>query len=111
MYVTCTSYVHKVCPEPFFLAMVSTTVETNNPEQEIEPGLKLLGPIMDKFLSVTDMYEPTDSGAESKLFISRSMDASTHFEAASSDILSLFKRITGRDYDPEGEDKDPAGEE
>lgn len=28
--------------------MVSTIVETGNPEAELEPGLKLLGPIHDK---------------------------------------------------------------
>lgn len=26
MYVTCTSFVHKVCPDGYFIALVSTTV-------------------------------------------------------------------------------------
>ena len=35
--------------------MVATTVETANPEAEIQPGLNLLGPIKQKFLQVSDM--------------------------------------------------------
>ena len=34
--------------------MVATTVETANPEAEIQPGLNLLGPIKQKFLQVSD---------------------------------------------------------
>ena len=32
--------------------MVSTNVETENPEAEIQPGINLLGPIKQKFLMV-----------------------------------------------------------
>ena len=35
--------------------MVATTVETANPEAEIQPGLNLLGPIKQKFLQVSDI--------------------------------------------------------
>lgn len=48
MYVICTSFVHKVCPEGYYIALVSTTVETANPEAELAPGLKLLGAIKEK---------------------------------------------------------------
>ena len=37
----------------WFVAMVATTVETANPEAEIQPGLNLLGPIKQKFLQVS----------------------------------------------------------
>lgn len=99
MYVVCTSYVHKVCPEGYFIALVSTTVETSNPEAELAPGLKLLGPIKEKFVSVSDMYEPLDPSASDKAFISHSMDATSHFESCAEDILSLYRRIMGKDYD------------
>ena len=39
----------------WFVAMVATTVETANPEAEIQPGLNLLGPIKQKFLQVSDV--------------------------------------------------------
>lgn len=69
-----------VTPKGWYLAMVSTTVETANPEAEVLPGLQLLGPIAEKFIQISDVYEPSDMGAESQIFISRSYDATTHFE-------------------------------
>jgi len=79
--------------------MVSTTVETSNPEQEIQPGLALLGPIKQKFVTVSDYYEPLESGAESQIFISTSYDATTHFETTCLDVLDIFKRGTGEEFD------------
>jgi Rab GDP dissociation inhibitor len=48
IYVCCVSYTHNVAAAGWFLAIVSTTVETENPEAEIKPGLDLLGPIEQK---------------------------------------------------------------
>ena len=64
----------------WFVAMVATTVETANPEAEIQPGLNLLGPIKQKFLQVSDVFAPIDPGTESQLFISKSYDPTSHFE-------------------------------
>lgn len=52
IYVSLVSYTHQVAAKGWFIAMVSTTVETDNPESEIKPGLDLLGPIRQKFVSV-----------------------------------------------------------
>ena len=46
------SYTTQVASKGWFIAMISTTVETDNPEAEIQPGLNLLGPIKQKFLEV-----------------------------------------------------------
>jgi Rab GDP dissociation inhibitor len=62
MYVFCCSYAHNVAPNGKWLAFVSTTVETSNPEAELAPGLALLGPVDEKFVTVTDVHEPLDSG-------------------------------------------------
>lgn len=80
----------------WFIAMVSTTVETDNPESEIKVGLDLLGPITQKwvylcklekwyeflikilfknlilisflrFVWVSDVYKPKDYGEESQV--------------------------------------------
>jgi Rab GDP dissociation inhibitor len=56
-----------VTPKEWYVALVSTTVETNNPENEIKPGLALLEPIYQKFVSVSDLYEPVDDGTASKV--------------------------------------------
>ena len=51
------------------------------------------------FVSVSDLYEPLESGAESNLWISRSYDPSSHFEAASDDILNMYQSMTGQTLD------------
>jgi len=79
--------------------MVSTTCETNNPEAEILPGLQLLGPITDKFVSISDVYEPVDQGLESQIFVSRSYDPTTHFETTCQDVLDIFQRGTTEAFD------------
>ena len=45
------SFTHQVAAKGWFIAMVSTTVETNNPEAEIKPALDLLGPIKQKYFN------------------------------------------------------------
>lgn len=44
------SYTHQVAAKGWFVALVSTTVETSDPEAEIKPGLDLLGPIKQKYV-------------------------------------------------------------
>lgn len=99
IYVTMVSYTHQVASSGWFIAMVSTTVETADPGAEIQPGLNLLGPIKQKFLMVSDVFEPVNDGRESQLFVSKSYDATSHFETTCLDILDIFKRGTGEEFD------------
>ncbi|XP_029636896.1 rab GDP dissociation inhibitor alpha [Octopus sinensis] len=99
IYVCCVSYAHNVAAKNFYLAIVSTTVETDNPENELSIGLNLLGPIKQKFVSISDLLEPIDDGTENRLFISKNYDATTHFETTCNDVLDIFKRATGEDFD------------
>lgn len=99
IYVSMVSYTHHVASKGWFIAMVSTTVETQNPEVEIKPALDLLGPIRQKFVSISPIYKPTDSGELSQVFISESYDGSSHFETVTQDVLHIFKRATGQDFD------------
>jgi RAB protein geranylgeranyltransferase component A len=39
--------------------------------------------------------EPVTDGVDNHCFISKSYDATSHFETAANDVLSLYKRITG----------------
>jgi Rab GDP dissociation inhibitor len=99
IYISCVSFAHNVAPKGKYIALVSATVETKNPEAELEPGLRLLGAIDEKFVSVEDLYEPLSDGKDDQLFISTSYDAETHFKQSCQDIMRIFKRITGKDMD------------
>ncbi|ORX57010.1 rab GTPase activator [Hesseltinella vesiculosa] len=96
VYVASVSSEHMVCPKDHYLAIVSTIVETDKPaEMEIHEGLKLLGPIVDKFVSVSPLEAPLESGANDQVFVSRSYDATSHFETVCEDVHDLWLRITG----------------
>lgn len=99
IYVTMVSYTHQVASKGWFIGIVSTTVETNNPEAEIQPGVALLGPIKQKFIQISDVFEPLDDGTGNNLLISKSYDATSHFETTCRDVLDIFRRGTGEDFD------------
>jgi Rab GDP dissociation inhibitor len=99
IYVMCISAEFFVVPKGKYMAIVSTNAETNNPEAELKPALDLLGPIEQKFLSICDLYEPLADGKNDQVFISTSYDGVSHFETTSEDVLSIYKRITGKDMD------------
>ena len=62
----------------------------------------LLGSILERFDSLADVFVPVDDGAASRCFISESYDATSHFETAAADIMSLYKRVTGDTLGLEG---------
>lgn len=99
IYVTMVSFTHQAASKGWYIAMVSTTVETNNPEAEIQPGVQLLGPIKQKFIQISDIFEAADDGKEKQLFVSKSYDATSHFETTCKDVLDIFKRGTGAEFD------------
>jgi len=99
IYVSLVSNTHQVSAQGWFIAMVSSKVETNDPQSEIKPGLDLLGPIKKKFVSITDYFEPVDNGKDSQVFISKSYDATSHFETTCLDVLDIYKRATGEEFD------------
>ncbi|ESO12117.1 hypothetical protein HELRODRAFT_93158 [Helobdella robusta] len=99
IYVSCVSTAHMVTGKGFYLAIVSTTVETSNPALELQPGLNLLGSIKEKFVSIADQMEPLTDGSDSQIFISKTYDATSHFETTCLDVLNIFKRATGADFD------------
>ncbi|KJE91178.1 rab GDP dissociation inhibitor beta [Capsaspora owczarzaki ATCC 30864] len=96
IYVSVVSYTHNVASKGKYIAIVSATVETNDPEKEILPGLNLLGAIDEKFVSVTDLLEPIDDGTKNQVFVTKSYDATSHFETTCLDIMDVFQRITGK---------------
>lgn len=50
-----------------------------------------------RFVTVSSLEEPSDDGSESNVFISRSYDATSHFETVCDDVKSIYKRVTGND--------------
>jgi len=99
IFVCSVSHAHSVCANGVYIAIVSTKVETEEPKKELEAGLNLLGPIMKQFTEISDTYEPVSDGSADNCFISKSFDATSHFEKDCDDLLSLFLRVTGTELD------------
>ncbi|GJD07601.1 Guanosine nucleotide diphosphate dissociation inhibitor At5g09550 [Galdieria sulphuraria] len=96
IYVLVLSYNHRVCPQGFYIALVSTTVETNQPKDEVTPGIQLLGnSVLEKFYSVDDIYEPLESSHQDNIFLSKSYDATTHFESTMDDVFEIYEKVGG----------------
>lgn len=93
IYISCLSSGHNVCPPGYFLAQISTIVETANPEQEIAPAMTLLGPYLEKFVSISNLYDPLTDGRVDGIFVSKSLDSSTHFESVCEDVKSIYDRM------------------
>jgi Rab GDP dissociation inhibitor len=97
IYVVVLSANHKTTPEGQYLALVSTTVETSDPIAELAPGRDLLGPIAESYVNVEEMYEPASDGRADKVFVTRSYDATTHFETTVDDVFDIYARIFDKD--------------
>jgi len=99
IYIMMVSWAHSIAAKDKYVAIVSTVVETGNPEKEIEPALKLLGPISEKFYSISDYKVPVEDGTKDQVFVTTSYDPCSHFEDASNEVLSMWKTITGEELD------------
>ncbi|CAN8062207.1 unnamed protein product [Agarophyton chilense] len=97
IYVLVLSFNHRTTPEGMYLGLVSTTVETDSPEEELRPGVELLDNVIESFVSVDDVYEPKESGKRDQCFITKSYDATTHFETTVDDVFDVYRRIFGTD--------------
>jgi len=98
-YISMVSHSHLICAPGIYVAIVSATVETSEPAKEIQPALDLLGPILECFVSVSELYSPLESGKESNLWITQSYDPTSHFETAGNEILDIYEKIVGEKLD------------
>lgn len=48
------------------------------------------------------LYEPLESGVNDNIFISKSYDATSHFETTTDDVKDIYRRAEGHDLVVEG---------
>lgn len=115
LYITSLSYHHKVCADGKYVAVMSAEVEgaeipsldadrkkcAEGVQRELMPAIQTLQrDAIDKlFMWVTDLLEPCNDPSKDGCFITKSYDATSHFETTSVEVLSLYKAITGKDID------------
>jgi len=99
IYISVQSNALSVAPEGMFTAMISANVYTNNPKEELKVAYKLLGAVLKDFFFVSDLYMPCNDPRKDNVFIPSSMDATTHFEAATKEVEVLYRFIAGKPVD------------
>ena len=50
-----------------------------------------------RFVSVSPLYVPTSTGESDNIFITRSYDATSHFETVVDEVRDVWKRVTGEE--------------
>ncbi|KAK7916649.1 hypothetical protein WMY93_012410 [Mugilogobius chulae] len=98
IFISVVSFTHNVASAGMYIATISTNAETTNPEKEVQPAIELLEPIVQKFVSVSHLLVPNEDGRRSQIFVSRSSDATNHFENECQDIKDMYCRITGSEF-------------
>ncbi|EPQ65395.1 Bgt-1456 [Blumeria graminis f. sp. tritici] len=104
IYIAIVSSAHSVCPKGYYIAIVSTIAETTaNQHLELEPGFQRLGKIEEKFLGPPiPLYAPLEDGRKNNIFISKSYDATSHFETTTDDVQDIYRRAEGTDLVVQG---------
>ncbi|KAL2021955.1 hypothetical protein VTK56DRAFT_6374 [Thermocarpiscus australiensis] len=104
IYIACVSAAHNVCPKGYWIAIVSTIAETSaNHHLELAPGFERLGKIEEQFMGPPiPLYEPLEDGTKDHIYISKSYDASSHFESTTDDVKDIYRRLAGEELVVEG---------
>ncbi|KAL8632199.1 hypothetical protein Q9189_002109 [Teloschistes chrysophthalmus] len=104
IYIAIVSSAHNVCPKGYYIAIVSTIAEgSSNHHLELQPGFERLGKIEEKFMGAPiPLYEPLESGMNDNIFISKSYDATSHFETTTDDVRDIYRRAQGEELVVEG---------
>lgn len=74
----CLSWKMNVCPKGIYVAVFSTTVETQKAEKELKIVYDLLGTVLEQFDSVTTLYRPKKATKKQGIFIFSTPDASVY---------------------------------
>ena len=98
IYIAVASAAQAVCQKDHWIAVVSTIMEgkdDKDAERELAPAFALLGQIAQKFTWVSQRFVPTDDGTKDNVFVMSSLDATSHFETETAEVMSLYPRLTG----------------
>lgn len=100
IYIALIGSEHKVCPPNKFVSIVSTIIDEEQntpPHLQLEAAFKLLNitSFEHTFMGLSEIFEPIDDGSNDGVFISKSYDATSHFESVTEDIKDLYFRVTG----------------
>ena len=99
IFIACLNSTHCVCKKGYYLAIISTVVETANPLDEIKPAMDIVGETLETFDKISDLYEPIDTTFKGNVYITSSFDSQSHFENDTDNVIDIYQKITGAKLD------------
>jgi len=103
IFIATLNHTHCVCQNGYYLAIISTVVETDKPIDELAPAFKVIGDVLETFVTISDEWEPVES-TDDNVIVTRSFSSVSHFEHDTVNVLELFKKITGKDINLDEEE-------
>jgi len=55
--------------------------------------------VLKDFFFVSDTFEAVNNSEAEQVFICSSMDATSHFQQATREVMQIYKAVTGKDVD------------
>lgn len=103
IYVSTQGYNHRTTPRNCVLGYVSGLVygSKSDNRDELKAGFDILkkAGISKTFYKEYDLLEPKKEAQGKNIFISKSYDATSHFESTVADAIDMYQRITGEILD------------
>ena len=99
IFIAVINFTHCVCKKGYYLAIISTMCETDDPAQEILPAMEVIGPTLEQFDKVSDIYHPIDETFKGNVYITSSFDPQSHFENDTDNVIEIYEKITGAKLD------------
>lgn len=90
---------HGVCKKGYYVAVISSMQESNDIEKDFEIAFETIGPIRHKFVTKEDLYIPKGGNGENLIYVTNTLDPTSHFETAADNVIEIYKAITGKDVD------------
>lgn len=90
---------HAVCKKGYFLAIISGNVEKPSVDEDLGVAFQLIGPVVHRFVTETVIKTPVSRTFTDGLFVTDTLDATSHFESAAENVLELFRGVTGKALD------------
>lgn len=83
----------------YTIAVISTIQEKSSDDitslqLEIQSALNILKPYITMCIWTSNYYVPTDDGTDDNIFVTSSLDPTSHFEFATQEVLDIYPRIT-----------------
>ena len=99
IFIAVLNFTHCVCKKGYYLAIISTMAETDNPIEEIKPAMEVIGPVLEQFDKISDIYHPIDTSFKGNIYITSSFDPQSHFENDTDNVIEIYEKITGAKLD------------